>query len=181
MGGLVLLWKLFPNIKVLFQGCRMHTLSSASGQSRKEGMPYFNLKEAQRMLQLLRGFIAWECQTWWITVKAEACHLLVELIMNFIVLYVFWRFVCILTWFTCTCWLEEFLTISLTEIAYVTMFFFFSFNDIVGFRWQTLVGRWGIGTAGNGYQERWTEPCNPEKQNEWGGSHESVWQGGSER
>lgn len=89
MGEPLLVWNLFPNIKVLFQGFRMHALTSASGQSRKQGMPHFNLKVAQRMLQLLRGFTAWECQPWWIRVKAEACHLHLEFVMNLIVLYVF--------------------------------------------------------------------------------------------
>lgn len=56
---------------------------------RAENRVHFNLKAALRMLQLLRGLMACGSQPWWIRVKAEACHLHLELVMNLIVPYVF--------------------------------------------------------------------------------------------
>lgn len=67
----------------------MHASLRTSGKSRKRGLLHFNLKMTQRTVQLLRAFLAWEYQSWWITVKAEVCHYCSEMIMKAIVLYVF--------------------------------------------------------------------------------------------
>lgn len=54
-------------------------------------------------------------------------------------------------------------------------------SGIDGCRWQTVVGGRGVGAAGNGHQERRTQPAGAEEQDERRGPHEGVRQGGSER